>query len=108
LYRLGARNQKWFIAFLLLAPCAVAPAAYAQSAAAQGHALYSSLCARCHGVDLDNPQPNTPDLKSLKAGQHDLFVTMVENGKGEMPPWKGLLSPMQIRQIWAYVQANAK
>lgn len=97
-----------FITLPLLALGALAPVANAQSGAAQGHALYTTLCAKCHGFDLDNPQPNTPDLKTLKAGQHDLFVTMVENGKGEMPPWKGLLSPQQIGQLWAYVQANAK
>lgn len=105
--RLGTLRSG-FIALALLALGALAPVANAQSGAAQGHALYLTLCAKCHGADLDNPQPNTPNLKTLKAGQRDLFNTMVENGKGEMPPWKGLLSPQQIGQLWAYVQANAK
>jgi mono/diheme cytochrome c family protein len=108
LYRLTAPDPKLFIVLLLFASCAFAPAVHAQGAAAQGQALYATLCARCHGENLEHPQPNTPDLKNVKASQHDLFVTMVENGKGEMPPWKGLLSPAQIGQIWAYVQAHAK
>jgi mono/diheme cytochrome c family protein len=96
-----------FLAAAVLAlALAAGSAASAADSVAQGRDLYNTLCARCHGMNLTHPQPPAPDLHNYPKSRHADFVAMVENGKGEMPPWKGMLSPQQIDQIWSYVKSG--
>jgi mono/diheme cytochrome c family protein len=104
----------------------VLTAAFAEGAAAQekksfkvapleyeGWRQYSVHCARCHGQDvLGNPVaadllmllgPNGP-IKT-----EAMFADRVTAGApaSGMPPFKGVLTPEQIKAIYAYVRGRA-
>jgi mono/diheme cytochrome c family protein len=91
------------------APAYAAPAPIPANAhAAAGAAVFrSSACGSCHtfraagstgsvGPNLDQLQPTYPQV-----------VAQVTNGSGVMPPFKDKLTPQQIRDVAAYVAANA-
>lgn len=79
----------------------------------EGWRQYSVHCARCHGQDvLGNPVaadllmllgPNGP-IKT-----EEMFADMVTAGApaSGMPPFKGVLTPEQIKAIYAYVKGRA-
>lgn len=71
-----------------------------------GAQIYDEHCQICHGERLRNTGQGY-DLKQLKANERDRFDQAVLNGKGQMPPWQGVLEPEQIDKIWAYIRANA-
>ncbi len=48
------------------------------------------------------------DLRTFPHDQHSRFVSSVTNGKNSMPPWGGLLKPVEIEDLWAYVVAGEK
>jgi mono/diheme cytochrome c family protein len=69
--------------------------------------LYDGYCSNCHGEQLLNTSDGvTFDLRRLKPGDHERFVTSVLNGKNQMPPWKGVLEDEKIWAIWAYIRAT--
>ena len=75
--------------------------------ATKGARVYENYCATCHGEELQNNSNGvTFDLRRLKADERGRFVNSVLNGKNKMPPWKGVLEPSQIDQIWAYIRAT--
>ncbi len=73
---------------------------------AAGEGIYSSYCSTCHGENLVS-SGQTFDLRRLKAADRSRFEQSVISGKGQMPPWKGVLSNEQIEQIWSYIRASA-
>jgi mono/diheme cytochrome c family protein len=75
--------------------------------ATQGAALYAQHCAPCHGHQMKDPE-GALDLRKFPLDQHARFVTSVTNGKGAMPPWRGLLTPEDIQALWAYVNLGEK
>jgi mono/diheme cytochrome c family protein len=89
-----------------------AAAASAQDAAAQkakieaGETVYSNYCAVCHGDRLVSTG-QFPNLRRLTADDRAKFDTTVRNGRNQMPPWKDVLSDVEIDQLWAYIRANA-
>jgi mono/diheme cytochrome c family protein len=72
-----------------------------------GAQTFATYCSTCHGDDLVNTGPTTFDLRKLKANERPRFENSVMNGKKQMPPWKGVISPEQIDQLWSYIRANA-
>jgi mono/diheme cytochrome c family protein len=48
----------------------------------------------------------TFDLRRLRANERERFVNSVLNGKKDMPPWRGVLRPDQIEEVWAYIRAT--
>ncbi len=79
----------------------------AQAGSSQaGQVVYDENCAICHGEGLRNPGSSF-DLVLLKPNEHGRFVSSVQSGKGQMPPWKGILSDSEIDDVWAYIRANA-
>ena len=79
--------------------------AAAQSADA-GAQIYEENCATCHGERL-RPTGAAPDLKKLTADRKDFFEKMVNDGKGQMPAWGGVISDEQREAIWAYIRSRA-
>jgi mono/diheme cytochrome c family protein len=75
--------------------------------AKQGAALYAQHCAPCHGHQMKDPE-GALDLRKFPLDQHARFVTSVTNGKGAMPPWRGLLTPGDIQALWAYVNLGER
>ena len=71
-----------------------------------GEQVFAENCQPCHGERLASPSPNT-DLKNLKAADRARFEQRVMDGKPPMPPWRGVLGPAEIEQLWAYIRANA-
>ena len=85
-----------------------APAGFAQDSRKiqAGEAVYNNYCSTCHGEKLVS-SGQTFDLRRLRAAERSRFETSVNNGKGQMPPWKGALTDEEIDQLWHYVRANA-
>jgi mono/diheme cytochrome c family protein len=80
----------------------------------EGWRQYSVNCARCHGQDL-LPNPVAGNLlTSLGPGgpisSEGEFFQVVSEGRLErgMPAFKAILSPEQIRAIYAYAQGRAE
>jgi len=81
-------------------------------AAAQGGAdTYKAKCAMCHGADgSGKPAMGTKDLGSAdiqKMSDADLN-TLITNGKGKMPAYKGKLTDAQITDLVSYIRTLKK
>lgn len=115
----GMRRAAVQIVFMLVPLTAIAipggAAALAQTAAKpahsgaleEGHRLFNSQCAHCHGEDAgaEDPYYNLPQLLIDKNDAY--FFATVGNGipdKG-MPPWKSVLSPRNIADLLAYLRS---
>jgi mono/diheme cytochrome c family protein len=71
-----------------------------------GEGVYNNYCSTCHGEKLVS-SGQTFDLRRLRADERARFESSVNNGKGQMPPWKGALTDEEIDQLWHYVRAHA-
>jgi len=71
-----------------------------------GAEVYDMHCATCHGERLRSTGV-APDLLQLKPNERARFDETVKDGKGQMPPWAGVLSAEEIDQIWAYIRSRA-
>ncbi len=71
-----------------------------------GAEVYDMHCSTCHGERLRNTGAAF-DLLQLKPNERERFEQSVKDGKGQMPPWAGVLSADEIDQIWAYIRSRA-
>src|SRR4030095_10042942 len=71
-----------------------------------GAEVYEMHCATCHGERLRNTGAAF-DLLQLKPNERARFEEAVNDGKGPMRPWAGVLSAEEIDQIWAYIRSRA-
>jgi mono/diheme cytochrome c family protein len=71
-----------------------------------GESVYNNYCFTCHGEKLVS-SGQTFDLRRLHTEDRARFENSVNNGKGQMPPWKGVLTNEEIDQLWHYIRANA-
>ena len=80
----------------------------------EGWREYSVHCARCHGQDaLPNPVAANLLISLGPGGPVDTpekFVEIVSAGRpaSGMPAYKGVLTPEQIKAIYAYVKGSAE
>jgi mono/diheme cytochrome c family protein len=74
---------------------------------AQGAAIFSRNCSRCHGAHMEDPN-GAFDLRTFPPDEHERFVNSVTNGKNSMPAWGGLLKPVDIEALWAYVMVGER
>ena len=82
--------------------------ASAQSQAVrEGAELYQSQCAACHGENLVTTGVAF-DILQLGADEKGRFLKALNEGKGQMPPWAGVIDDAQMEQIWAYVRSKAR
>lgn len=101
------RMQSVKISASLLFVLLSVPVALAQDDAAKaGAEVYETNCSPCHGERLTN-SGGMPDLRRLKVEDKEKFLTTVNEGRGQMPPWGGILSDEEISQIWAYIRSKA-
>ena len=94
-------------ACILIGALMIAPA-FAQDRAKieAGAEVYEMHCATCHGERLRNTGAAF-DLLQLKPNERARFDEAVNDGKGQMPSWAGVLSADEIDQIWAYIRSRA-
>jgi cytochrome c55X len=81
-----------------------APAPTPENIAA-GKRLYTSYCARCHGLNMMTTSAAVFDLRTFPKEQKARFVESVTKGKGAMPAWGGSLKDNELDLLWAYVSA---
>jgi mono/diheme cytochrome c family protein len=75
---------------------------------AEGKALYDNHCSHCHGFGMVNAGNVVPDLREFD-GDEERFVDTVTHGRNNrMPPWGDVLSPAEIKELWAYIQTKGK
>ncbi len=79
----------------------------AQDAAAIGEEVYEQHCQSCHGEKLRSAGA-MPDLRDLGENDRAKFDTMVMDGRGQMPAWQGIVSPLELDQLWAYIRSRAR
>lgn len=72
---------------------------------AAGAEVYSTRCAACHGERMRATGVGF-DLSKLRPDDRERFDKAVNDGKGQMPPWAGVLSEEEIDQLWAYVRSR--
>ena len=94
-------------------PAPTDAAATAKGDPREGHIVYIEQgCSNCH--DLKDTQSGEigrggvvgPDLDEVKPS-YDLVVERVTNGKGQMPAFDTALTPLEIRNVAAYVSSVA-
>ena len=94
-------------AIIVIGPLMAAPAVAQDRAKIEaGAEVYDMHCATCHGERLRSTGV-APDLLQLKPNERARFDETVKDGKGQMPPWAGVLSAEEIDQIWAYIRSRA-
>jgi len=95
-------------ASLIVGVLVIVSAALAQDSAKikAGADVYTERCAVCHGERL-RATGGTFDLLKLRPDERERFDKAVNDGKGQMPPWGGVLSPEEIDQLWAYIRSRA-
>ena len=98
------RNLAWVLPAALSAAVTYANA---QDAAAIGEEVYEQHCQSCHGEKLRSAGA-IPDLRDLGANDREKFDKMVLEGRGQMPAWQGIVSPLELDQLWAYVRSRAR
>lgn len=83
-------------------PAAAAPDAATLSA---GKRLYTSYCARCHGLNMVTTNAGFFDLRTFPKDDKARFVESVTKGKRAMPAWGETLKDADIDLLWTYVTA---
>lgn len=92
-----------------LLPCSVATAQAppeGAASAALGRSLYTSYCARCHGVNMVNTGASF-DLRSFPKDQRERFERSVTQGLRAMPAWGTTFQPDELASLWLFVSAGA-
>ncbi|MGH9717368.1 MAG: c-type cytochrome [Candidatus Acidiferrales bacterium] len=93
---------------------AVAGSASTASAADTGESLFKTNCAVCHGDDgrgtatgkaLQAPDLHSEAVQKLTNAQ---IAAQIENGKGNMPPFKSTLNHAQVEMLVKYVRTFGK
>jgi mono/diheme cytochrome c family protein len=81
------------------------------SAVEDGQNIFLANCTGCHGRNADASTPagrawHVPDLHSAVVQQTSdaQLLQILRDGKGKMPPWGGLLSPIDLNHVLAYVR----
>ena len=112
---------KWiiFVSVLTVAALAatnISPAVYAVAPVADGAALFSARCAKCHGADgkgvakyKKKGQKDFTDKQWQKSKSDAQITGAINNGKGEvMPAWKSKLSADDIKALVSQIRAFGK
>lgn len=85
----------------------VAPVcAAAEPSAGQGKQLYTSFCARCHGVNMVNTGVSF-DLRTFPQHDKERFLRSVSKGLRAMPAWEGRLDTEELESLWLYVSSGS-
>ena len=81
---------------------------------ADGKATFETKCKACHGIDAKGSEPMAKGMK-VEPGQLNLtddtrakpeadLVTVVTDGRGKMPSFKGKLNAAEIGEVVKYIK----
>jgi len=80
-----------------------------------GGAVFKAKCAMCHGADGSGNTTMGKNLKLRPLGSADVqkqtdaqLTTIVTDGKGKMPSYKGKLTPAEIAAQIAFIRTLKK
>lgn len=103
-----------FLLFLLTLSLARCKAA-SDSGPNSGESLFKSHCSLCHGVDGHSKttvgqQLQAADLHSQEVQDKSdaVLKQVILHGKGNMPPFEGQLTEVQVRNLLNYVRQFGK
>jgi mono/diheme cytochrome c family protein len=82
---------------------ASAQAADTAATVAAGRKIYTSNCARCHGINMVTTGGGFFDLRKFPLDQRERFNTSITKGIRGMPAWGDTLKPEDLDALWAYV-----
>lgn len=72
-----------------------------------GAGIYKAYCLTCHGVDGQGfVGPRLAGLMVTKYPNVDDQIAVVTNGTGQMPAFRGSLSPSEIRKVVEYERTD--
>lgn len=123
LFKARSRRQRrsFLPSALLFAPmigfalhCSIASAVEPDTASAtvkHGDEIFHQRCVVCHNKQPgDNTPFGPPNLYTAFRGHSALTTaqaeTIVMNGRGQMPPFKAVLSKTEIRSVIAYLRSH--
>jgi mono/diheme cytochrome c family protein len=89
------------------------PIPFSAESSESGRQVYLENCATCHGENAEGLMAakadlttDTPDLKKRLATHSDGdFFWKIEEGRGEMPSFKGELEAQEIWEVIHYIKA---
>jgi mono/diheme cytochrome c family protein len=87
---------------------ASAQAADTAATVAAGRKIYTSNCARCHGINMVTTGGGFFDLRKFPLDQRERFNISVTKGIRGMPAWGDTLKPEDLDALWAYVASAQK
>jgi cytochrome c6 len=97
--------MKKFLFFLFLGiwiyACSKNERSEKESATTEGLGIYKKYCLSCHGVDGRLGLNGSKDLTISKLTEAERIIQVTE-GKNTMTPFKGILSPEEIKAVAAY------
>jgi mono/diheme cytochrome c family protein len=70
-----------------------------------GKKLYTSYCARCHGLNMVNTGSSF-DLRTFPTYAKERFESSVKEGIKAMPAWGNTFSADELAALWSYVSAR--
>ncbi len=76
------------------------------SKAGEGKKVYTSYCARCHGLNMQVSGNSFFDLRKLTKEEKPRFLNSVRNGLRAMPAWGDNLKQEEYEFLWSYIMAT--
>jgi mono/diheme cytochrome c family protein len=68
-----------------------------------GRKVYTSYCARCHGINLVSTSGAYFDLRTFPSNDKERFIRSLREGKRAMPAWEGIVKPQEMELLWTYI-----
>jgi cytochrome c55X len=75
---------------------------------ATGKKIYTSNCARCHGLNMVTSGAGFFDLRKFPLDQRERFNTSVTKGIRGMPAWGDTLKAEDLDALWVYVSSYSR
>ena len=76
-------------------------------AGADGEAIYKKYCTVCHGIDGKLGLNGSKDITISKLTEAER-IAQITNGKNTMTPFKGILTPEEIKAVTVYSMSLTK
>jgi cytochrome c55X len=76
------------------------------SKAGDGKKVYTSYCARCHGLNMAVSGNSFFDLRKLTKDDKPRFLNSVRNGLRAMPAWGDNIKPEEYEVLWSYIMTT--